>query len=77
MLKKGSFEWPGRHALTVRERLLLESRSVRELMTAAAQFPGPLVGALDDLHYDWRRLRIPEEAKAGRVVVASWKRILN
>ena len=81
--KKGSFEWPGRAALSIRERLLLESASVRELMTNAARMPGPEVGALDALHYDWRRLRIAEEsslksaAPARAAIVERWKHILN
>lgn len=62
--KKGSCEWPGREALDDRTRVLLESRTMDELMDAtsalAAENLESVLGYWAYLQADWRWLHDAE-----------------
>lgn len=59
----GKFQWPGRELLPQRERLLLEARSMRDLViSGTADLDGDLESVLGYLEYlidDWRWLHDP------------------
>ena len=58
--KQGPLSWPGRESLDHRERILLEARTLTELIQATGTVPGDLDAALgwsEYLYEDWRRLR--------------------
>ena len=54
--RKGVFPWPGRHKLSVRDRILLESRTTQELFSAIGEIEGDVESTLGRLKYlvsDW------------------------
>lgn len=57
---KGSFAWPGREELDERTRVLLESRSLKELMRATGEVDvenlESVLGYWEYLRNDWRWL---------------------
>jgi hypothetical protein len=60
--KKDSVAWPG--ALSLRDKILLESKTIRELCAAVARLPRQdweaKLGWFEYLHADWRWLHEPE-----------------
>jgi hypothetical protein len=58
--KKGSYTWPGRDALDDRTRVLLESRTIDELMDATSELETEnlesVLGYWNYLQSDWRWL---------------------
>ena len=62
--KKGSYVWPGREALDERTRVLIESRTIEELMDASnavdAENLESVLGYWEYLKADWRWLHDAE-----------------
>lgn len=57
---EGGLRWPGREALSERDRVMFESRSNEELLMAAAECgdePEAVLGAFEDVLRDWLWLR--------------------
>ena len=58
--KKGSYAWPGRETLDDRTRVLLESRTIEELMDATSDLEADnlesVLGYWEYLQADWRWL---------------------
>lgn len=62
--EKGAFAWPGRDTLDERTRILLESRTLKELAFATGNLPAEnlesVLGFWEYLQADWRYLHDPE-----------------
>lgn len=62
--EKGAFSWPGRDTLDERTRILLESRTLKELAYATGNLPTEnlesVLGFWEYLQTDWRYLHDPE-----------------
>jgi hypothetical protein len=60
---KGSFAWPGRQHLSVRDRILLEARSTGDLFRAFGMLDGDIESQVGDISYlilDWSWLHDPK-----------------